>query len=101
MGFPIALAPTFLEWEMGLLHPNDLGVIAQSTRKVVDYLRGEIADRQAAPREDLLSYGVTTQIEGRTLTDDALVGFARSEESRVGQESVRTCSSGWAAYTKN
>src|SRR3546814_2554170 len=76
MGFPIALAPTFLEWEMGLLHTNDLGVIAQSTRKVVDYLRGEIADRQAAPREDLLSYGVTTQIEGRNLTDDELVGFA-------------------------
>src|SRR3546814_1510291 len=47
-----------------------------STRKVVDYLRGEIADRQAAPREDLLSYGVTTQIEGRNLTDDELVGFA-------------------------
>src|SRR3546814_7824229 len=76
MGFPIALAPTFLEWEMGLLHTNDLGGIAQSTRKVVDYLRGEIADRQAAPREDLLSYGVTTQIEGSNLTDDELVGFA-------------------------
>src|SRR3546814_12336702 len=27
-------------------------------------------------REDLLSYGVTTQIEGRNLTDDELVGFA-------------------------
>src|SRR3546814_9495505 len=26
--------------------------------------------------EDLLSYGVTTQIEGRNLTDDELVGFA-------------------------
>src|SRR3546814_2583608 len=51
MGFPIALAPTFLEWEMGLLHTNDLGVIAQSTRKVVDYLRGEIADRQARSEE--------------------------------------------------
>src|SRR3546814_8727058 len=72
MGFPSALAPTFLEWEMGLLHTNDLGVIAQSTRKVVDYLRGEIADRQAAPRDDLLSYGVTTQIAGRTLTDAEL-----------------------------
>src|SRR3546814_4526017 len=35
MGFPIALAPTFLEWEMGLLHTNDLGVIAQSTRKEI------------------------------------------------------------------
>src|SRR3546814_15954059 len=99
----------FLEWAMGLLHTNDLGVIAQSTRKVVDYLRGEIADRQAAPREDLLSYGVTTQIEGRNLTDDELVGFAfnlfiggldtvRSEERRVGKECVSTCRSRWSPY---
>jgi cytochrome P450 len=76
MGFPIEMAPEFLEWEMGLLHTNDLNVIAQSTRKVVDYLRSEIADRKANPRDDMLSYGVTTDIDGRGLTDDELVGFA-------------------------
>ena len=63
-----------LEWEMGLLHTNDLAVIAASTRKFVDYLRGEIADRKANPGDDLIIYGVTSQIDGRALTDDELVG---------------------------
>jgi cytochrome P450 len=75
MGLPQEMTAEFLEWEMGLLHTNDLAVIAASTRKVVDYLRGEIADRKANPRDDLISYGVTTSIDGRPLTDDELVGF--------------------------
>jgi cytochrome P450 len=76
MGFPLDMASTFLEWEMGLLHSPDLGVIAQATRNSVGYLREQIADRKANPRDDLLSYGVTTELEGRSLTDDELVGFA-------------------------
>ena len=75
MGLPLSMTAEFLEWEMGLLHTNDLSVIAASTRKVVDYLRGEIADRKANPGDDLISYGVTAQIDGRALTDDELVGF--------------------------
>jgi cytochrome P450 len=75
MGLPQEMTAEFLEWEMGLLHTNDLTLIASSTRKVVDYLRTEIADRKANPRDDLISYGVTTNIDGRPLTDDELVGF--------------------------
>ena len=76
MGLPQEMTAEFLEWEMGLLHTNDLAVIAGSTRKVIDYLRAEIADRKVHPRDDLMSYGVTTQIDGRPLTDDELIGFA-------------------------
>lgn len=76
MGLPQNMTSEFLEWEMGLLHTNDLAVIAESTRKVLAYLRTEIADRKANPRDDLISYGVTTQIDGRPLTDDELIGFA-------------------------
>ena len=76
MGFPIELAPTFLEWEMGLLHTNDLGEIAAATRNVVDYLQGEINRRKADPGEDFLSYGIRTEIDGRQLTNDELIGFA-------------------------
>jgi cytochrome P450 len=75
MGLPQDMTAEFLEWEMGLLHTNDLGVIGGCTRKVVDYLRAQIADRKANPRDDLISYGVTTDIDGRPLTDDELVGF--------------------------
>ncbi len=75
MGLPQTMVATFLEWEMDLLHTNDLGKIAESTRKVVTYLREQIADRKANPGSDLISYGVTAEIEGRPLTDDELVGF--------------------------
>src|SRR3546814_15174446 len=34
MGLPIALAPTFLEGEMGILYTNVLGVLAEYTPKV-------------------------------------------------------------------
>ena len=75
MGLPMALAPQFLEWEMQLLHSSDPAVIADGTRKTVAYLRSEIADRKQNPRDDLISYGVKAEIEGRKLTDDELVGF--------------------------
>jgi cytochrome P450 len=76
MGLPLELTPQFTAWEMDLLHCGDLGRIAQATQNVVDYLRGEIAVRQANPTDDLLSYGVKARIQGRALTDDELVGFA-------------------------
>lgn len=75
MGMPQDMTRKFLEWEMDLLHTNDLAAIAASTRKVVDYMRAQIADRRANPRDDLISYGVTTALDGRPATEDELVGF--------------------------
>jgi cytochrome P450 len=75
MGLPLDLTPRFLEWEMGLLHNHDMGKIAAAARAVVDYLRGEIEDRRRHPRDDLITYGVQAEIEGRKLTEDELVGF--------------------------
>ena len=72
MALPQSMVKTFLEWEMGLLHSNDLQGIAANTAKVVAYLREQIADRKANPGDDLLSYGVTAGIDGRPLTDDEL-----------------------------
>jgi cytochrome P450 len=75
MGLPDTRMAEFLEWETGLLHSMDLGVMAKSTRQVVDYLREEIEDRRRNPTEDLISYGVQARIDGRALTEDELVGF--------------------------
>jgi cytochrome P450 len=75
MGLPAELTPQFLEWEMGLLHNHDLGAIAVATRSVVTYLREQIEDRRANPRDDLITFGVQAKIEGRDLTEDELVGF--------------------------
>lgn len=42
---------------------------------MVAYLAGEIEDRRANPRNDLITFGVTSQIDGRPLTQDELIGF--------------------------
>jgi len=60
---------------MDLLHNSDMGKLAAATRNVVDYLRGEIAAREANPTDDLISYGVQAKVDGRKLTNDELVGF--------------------------
>lgn len=76
LGLPHERTKEFLEWEMGLLHNHDLGKIADATRKVVGYLREVIEDRRRNPGDDLISYGVQAEIDGRGLTEDELVGFA-------------------------
>jgi len=75
MGLPHDKTSEFLDWEMNLLHNHDLGKIAAATRSVVDYLRGEIEERRRNPTEDLISWGVQAQVEGRSLTEDELMGF--------------------------
>lgn len=75
MGLPLELAPKFMGWEKHLLHSSDIGEIAAATAAVVGYLREQIADRKAHPRDDLISYGTGAQVQGRPLTDDELVGF--------------------------
>jgi cytochrome P450 len=76
MGLPLDRTKEFLEWEMGLLHNHDMGKIADATRAVVGYLRGEIADRRKNPTDDLITYGVQAEIDGRPLTEDEVLGFA-------------------------
>ncbi|TVV77104.1 cytochrome P450 [Sphingomonas solaris] len=75
MGLPRERMGQFLDWEMNLLHNHDLAKIAAATRSVVDYLREEIEERRANPREDLITFGVQAQKQGARLTDDELVGF--------------------------
>ncbi|MBU0773631.1 MAG: cytochrome P450, partial [Alphaproteobacteria bacterium] len=75
MGLPHDRMSEFMEWEMNLLHNHDLSKIAEATRSVLAYLGGEIEDRRANPRNDLISFGVQGRIDGRALTDDELLGF--------------------------
>lgn len=75
MGLPHDRVAEFMEWEMNLLHNHDLSKIAEATRNVLDYLGGEIEDRRANPRDDLISFGVQGRIGDRPLTQDELLGF--------------------------
>lgn len=75
MGLPLGRVPQFLEWEHKLLHEPDLQKVIAGTKAVVDYLLEEIADRRAYPRDDLITFGIQVEKDGRKLTDDELLGF--------------------------
>jgi cytochrome P450 len=76
MDFPLSNTKQFLEWEYGLLHEMDMWKIADATRNVVGFLREQIEDRRKNPRDDVISYALSVDVEGQKLNDDELVGFA-------------------------
>jgi cytochrome P450 len=76
MGMPLDMTQQFLAWENGLLHSSEFSDVAAAVRAVVDYLRSEIEARRTQPREDLLSYGLRVEVDGRKLTGDELLGLA-------------------------
>jgi len=75
MGLPMDKVDTFLEWENGLLHEHDMAKVAEATRNVKNYLMGEIEERRKNPRDDLITFGVEAEIDGRKMTEDELFGF--------------------------
>jgi cytochrome P450 len=75
MGLPQERVGQFMAWEHKLLHEPDINEVIAGTRAVVAYLREEIADRQKHPRDDLVTYGIQVEKDGRRLTADELVGF--------------------------
>jgi len=75
MGLPQERVGEFLQWEHKLLHEPDIQEIIKATRAVVDYLKEEMADRRKNPRDDLISFGIQTEKNGRVLNDKELLGF--------------------------
>lgn len=75
MGFPQARLEEFLSWEYAILHSNgDLERVQWGMRSALAYLRGFIEEVRAAPRNDLTSYIVHGEVEGRPLTEDEIIG---------------------------
>lgn len=75
MGLPQERVGQFLAWEHKLLHEPDVNEMIAGTRAVVDYLREEIEDRRANPRDDLITFGINVEKDGRRLTEGELLGF--------------------------
>lgn len=46
-------------------------------QELADYIRRQMADRKANPRDDLFSHLATLEVEGRPLTEAELVGYGR------------------------
>lgn len=75
MGLPLNMTSIFLEWEMELLHNHDLAKIGVATQTVVNYLQEQIDERRKNPVDDLISWAVHTDMHGRALSNDELIGF--------------------------
>lgn len=75
IGLPMDKVETFLEWEHGLLHTPDLNVVADSVRAVKKYMMSVVEERRKEPKDDLISFALSAEIQGRKFTEDELWGF--------------------------
>ncbi|WP_211234441.1 cytochrome P450 [Solimonas soli] len=75
MGLPLDELDKFMAWEMKLTHPKSIEEMAEGTRLVKNFLIETIEDRRRNPTGDFISYVVQSEVQGRKLTDDEMVGF--------------------------
>jgi cytochrome P450 len=75
LGLPQGRMAEFLVWEKNMLHTNDWEVRSNAVKNAVNYLKAEIADRRAAPRDDYISKIFDLEAEdGRKWNDDEVLG---------------------------
>ncbi len=83
IGLPAEMAPQLLDWSnrmvrmymFGVTHETELDA-NQAAHDFTEYLRGVIARRRLAPREDLLSHMLTAEIEGERLNEEEVISTA-------------------------
>lgn len=77
MGFPWSMYEKFLEWEHHILNGEGLTLEERAVgiRECIEWLRSFIAEREAAPQDDLTSKIVTAEIDGQPLSADEKIGM--------------------------
>jgi cytochrome P450 len=75
MGLPLDLKPQFLAWEDVILHAPTFEGRAVAARAIKAYLLEMMEARRRAPTDDLVSFAVGAEIEGRKLTNDEVLGI--------------------------
>jgi cytochrome P450 len=68
MGMPDADYDMILDWEHEILHADDIEVRMHGAQSIRVYLLELLADRQRAPRDDMLSLIANGSVENRPLT---------------------------------
>ena len=58
-----------------MLHSGDFMEMVQGTRNSVAYLKEVLAERQAKPGDDLISYMIKNDINGNKATYNELMGY--------------------------
>lgn len=64
-----------LEWADGMVRPERHEDVHQTIRHIFAYSAAKIAERRARPGEDLISRLTRSEVNGRPLTDDEIVGM--------------------------
>jgi cytochrome P450 len=76
IGYPARDVPAIQRWALELLSvTRDLGTGMAGSEALSQYLRGLLAERRAHPRDDLLSYLVQAELEGRPLEEHEILSF--------------------------
>ena len=78
LGLPEEDFAQFQRWSMeliGLVADIDRGL--QASESLRDYFATVVAERRAAPKEDVISDLVTAEIDGESLSDEAIYSFLR------------------------
>lgn len=84
LGLPAEDRPLFRSWADGLFNmqvgdPSDPEVgemVAAAMSEIIDYCQEACRARRAAPRDDLISALVTTEVDGRILDDEEAANFS-------------------------
>ncbi len=78
LGLPEADSAQFQRWSIDLLNIfNDWDRGLSALGSLRTYLEGHIADRRREPRDDLTSELVLSEVDGKSLDDDAIFAFLR------------------------
>jgi len=75
MGWPLEDRPLFQHWTQTLIKSFDMQVVTDNARTITDWIRTHIAERRENPGDDFTSYLLASQIDGRPLTDDEMLGI--------------------------
>jgi cytochrome P450 len=72
---PASDRESLLEWADGMVRPKQPQDVHTTIQKIFAYARGKIAERRAKPGPDLITRLTRSEVFGRPLSDDELVGM--------------------------
>ena len=75
MGLPRDDLPQLLEWENAFMRGPDFEARAAAARRIVGYLKRQMAEREETPRDDLISTILAARIDGRPLDYNERMGM--------------------------
>ncbi len=75
MGWETREAERFVAWTHAIVKGTDMQQVVGAVMQVRDYLRQRIAERRLHPGDDFTSSLLSSQVDGRALTDDEVFGI--------------------------